>query len=169
MIKTDNAYFMFKITLQTHTNYIQIYRTLYYNPSVNFCGLYWLKMVMWQVARWLSKDYPHSELISVWFYFDRRKNWKRANVWAKIFNWSWKTKKKNPTAEASDGKIISWLSISYQETRKKSTKYAGTADLRAFPLRNLSEGYKINKTFSGLLIYRGIMPSADRLSSNFHH
>lgn len=39
MIKTDNAYFMFKITLQTHTNYIQIYRTLYYNPSVNFCGL----------------------------------------------------------------------------------------------------------------------------------
>ena len=41
-------------------------------------------------------------------------------------------------------------------------------NLRAFALRNYSEGYKINKPLFGLLVYRRIMPSAERLSSKFH-
>ena len=41
-------------------------------------------------------------------------------------------------------------------------------DLRAFALRNYSEGYKINKPLFGLLVYRRLMPSAKRLSSKFH-
>ena len=41
-------------------------------------------------------------------------------------------------------------------------------DLRAFALRNNSEGYKINKLLSGLLVHRRIMPSAERLSLKFH-
>lgn len=156
MIKIDNVYFMFKITLQTYKLCTNISHLI--THRLISAGSHWLKLLMWQVARWLSEDYPHSELISVWFYFDRRKNWKRANVWAK-------TVLQKPVTEKS----WSWLSIPYQETRKQSTKYAGTADLRTFPLRNLSEGYKINKTSSGLLIYRRIMPSADRLSSKFHN
>ena len=35
-------------------------------------------------------------------------------------------------------------------------------------LRNYSEGYKINKPLFGSLLYRRIMPSAERLSSKFH-
>ena len=32
---------------------------------------------------------------------------------------------------------------------------------RGFVLRNYSQGYKINKPLSGLLVHRRIMPSAD--------
>ena len=35
-------------------------------------------------------------------------------------------------------------------------------DLRAYALRNYSEGYKINKPLSGSLLYRRIMPKAER-------
>ena len=38
--------------------------------------------------------------------------------------------------------------------------------MQEFGLRN-SEGHKINKPLSGLLVYRRIMPSAERLSTNF--
>ena len=41
-------------------------------------------------------------------------------------------------------------------------------DVRVFALRNYSEGYKINKPLSGLLVYGGIMPLAERLSFKFH-
>ena len=40
-------------------------------------------------------------------------------------------------------------------------------DLRAFALRNYSEGYKINKPLSGLLLYRRIIPKAERLCKTF--
>ena len=50
---------------------------------------------------------------------------------------------------------------------KKYTKYKGTIYVRS-ALRNYSEGYKINKLLSGLLVYRMIMSSAERLSSKFH-
>ena len=39
---------------------------------------------------------------------------------------------------------------------------------RAFALTNYSEGSKIHKPLSGLLVYRRIMPSAETLSSKFH-
>jgi len=38
--------------------------------------------------------------------------------------------------------------------------------MQEFGLRN-SEGHKINKPLSGLLVYRRIMPSAERLSTTF--
>ena len=40
--------------------------------------------------------------------------------------------------------------------------------LRVFALRNYSESYKINKPLSGLLLYRRIMPKAERLSKKIH-
>ena len=40
-------------------------------------------------------------------------------------------------------------------------------DQRVFALRNYSEGYKMNKPLSGLLVYWRIMPSAKRLSEKW--
>ena len=54
----------------------------------------------------------------------------------------------------------------YRETRKIHKICRN--NLRAFALRNYSEGYKISKPLCGLLVYRRIMPSAERLSSKFH-
>ena len=42
-----------------------------------------------------------------------------------------------------------------------------TDDLRAFALRNYTEGYKINNPLFGLLVYRRIMPKAERLSEKW--
>ena len=57
----------------------------------------------------------------------------------------------------------------WQFRSKKHEKIHKTCrnDLSAFALRNDSEGYKINKPLSGLLVYRRIMRSAERLSSKF--
>ena len=40
--------------------------------------------------------------------------------------------------------------------------------LCVFALGNYLEGYKINEPLSGWLVYRRIMPLAERLSSKFH-
>ena len=63
-------------------------------------------------------------------------------------------------------KLKSWLIIPHKETRKDHKLCRN--DLHAFELRNYSEGYKRNKPLSGLLVYRRIMPSAERLPSKFH-
>ena len=69
-------------------------------------------------------------------------------------------------AEASDGEIkAGWR---FRTKKHEKIRKISRNDLRAFALRNYSEGYKINKPFSGFLVYRRIVPSAERLSSKFH-
>ena len=70
-------------------------------------------------------------------------------------------------AEASSGEIKKLVDNSAQRNTKKIHKIYRN-DLCAFALRNYSEGYKMNKPLSGLLVHRRIMPSAERLSSKFH-
>lgn len=50
---------------------------------------------------------------------------------------------------------LNWLTIPHKEKRKKS--------------QNIQEGYKINKSLPGLLVYPRKMPSAKRFSSKFHN
>ena len=56
-------------------------------------------------------------------------------------------------AEASDGELKKLANNLAQRNAKKSIKYKGN-DLRAFALRNYSEGYTINKPLSGWLVYQ---------------
>jgi len=55
-------------------------------------------------------------------------------------------------AEASDTEMKKLVDNSAQRNMKKSAKIYRN-DLRAFTLRNYSEGYKIYKPFSSLLVY----------------
>ena len=62
-------------------------------------------------------------------------------------------------------KSKSWLTVPHNETRKNPQICRD--NLHAFALRNYLEGYKVDKPLSRLLVYRRIMPSAERLSSKF--
>ena len=74
-------------------------------------------------------------------------------------------KKKFFFTEANDRETKGWLTIiADKETIYKMYRN----DLCVLAMRNYLEGYKINKFFSGLLVYRGIVPLAERLSSKFH-
>ena len=54
-------------------------------------------------------------------------------------------------AEASDGEIEKQVDNSAQKHEKIHKIYRN--DQRVFALRNYSEGYKMNKPLSGLLVY----------------
>ena len=138
-----------------------------YNPPNNFFGLSLDKTDhVIQNRTMVIRRYPPSDLISVvWFYFDGIKAKKRASVQAKLLIGH--GKQKNTFCRSQwRKKLKRWLTIPHKETQKIHKICRN--DLRAFALRNYSEGYKINKPFSGLLVHRRIMPSAERLSSKFH-
>ena len=60
------------------------YSIMAYNSPKNLCGLSLDKLITWYTM--VVRRYPLSDLISVvWFYFDRRKTKKQANVQAKPF------------------------------------------------------------------------------------
>ena len=65
-------------------------------------------------------------------------------------------------AEASDGEIKMLVGNSSTRNTKNSRN-----DVRAFALKNQSEGYKANKSLSGLMVYWRIMPAPERLFSEF--
>ena len=56
------------------------------------------------------------------------------------------------------------------EKREEDPKLNTLENIKSSELEKLMilENYKINKPLSGLLVYRRIMPSAERLSSKFH-
>ena len=70
--------------------------------------------------------------------------------------------KKSLFAEASDGEIKKLADNSDQETRKTPQSMQDRST--CVGLEKLSKDYKINKSLPGLLVYRMIMPSAERLS-----
>ena len=141
--------------------------TLIYNPPNNFCGLSLNKIDNMIQNRTMDiRGYSPSDLISVvWFYFDGRKTKKRANVNAKLWIGQGKPKK---TFCRSQWRINKKLVDNSELKKQEKILKIWRNDIRAFTLRNYSEGYKINKPLSGLLVYRRIMPSAERLSLKFH-
>ena len=102
------------------------------------------------------RRYPPSDLNSVdWFYSTKlirakKRAWKRREyVLQKLVTEKW--------------------NAGWQFSTKKHEKIHKMCrnDLRAFALRNYSEGFKTNKPLSGLLLYWRIMPKAARLSEKW--
>ena len=138
-----------------------------YNSPNNFCELSLDKVDhVIQNRTVFIRGYPPSDLISVvWFYFDGRKTKKRANVQAKLLIGQGKRKKKTFCRRQWRHKTL--VDNSVLRNTKKSTKYAGTIYVR-WLWEIIRRADKINKPLSGLLVYRKIMPLAERLSLKFH-
>ena len=101
------------------------------------------------------KRYPPSDLKSVvWFYSTELIRAKKR---------AWKTKEYVLQKLVTDKWNADW-----QFSTKKHEKIHRMCrnDLRAFVLRNYSEGFKTNKPLSGLLLYWRIMPKAERWKMN---
>ena len=125
-------------------------------------------LIKWYNRTIVNRGYPPSDLISVvWFYCDERKTderktKKRANAQAKLFIGRGKqTKKSFCRSQRRRNQKAGWQFRT--EKRDKIHKIC-TNDPSSFALRNYSEGYKINRPLSGLLVYRRIIPSAESRS-----
>ena len=152
MTRTCPTYGRCKHCLFTEANFS--FHSDNYNPTNNFCGLSLDKIDHVIPNRTMDiRGYPSSDLISVvrsplwapavvWFYFDGRKTKKRANVHAKLWIGQGKPKK---TFCRSQWRINEKLvDNSVPRNTKKIFKICRN-DLRAFALRNYSEGYTRNK------------------------
>ena len=117
------------------------------NPPNNFCRLSFDKTDHTiQNSTMVIRRYPPSNLISViWCYFE----WIKAKKWI-LF------------AEASDRESKKLVHNSTQKKHKKKSIECKETIYIALTLTNCSEGYKINKPLSGLLVYWRIMPLAER-------
>ena len=93
--------------------------------------------------------------------FGRKKNQETSELSSLSFNWSRKTEKDFFRSEWRINKKP--VDNSVPKKHEKIHKISWN-DLRAFDLRSFSEGYKIDKPLSGLLVYRRIMPKTERLS-----
>ena len=100
------------------------------------------------------RRYPPSDLKSaVWFYSAeliraKKRAWKaKEYVLRKLVTEKW--------------------NADWQLSTKKHENKMCRNDLRAFALRNYSEGFKTNKPLSGLLLYWRILPKAARLSEKW--
>ena len=119
--------------------------------------VYEIKLITWYKIGQLLSEVKAYRTISADSY------WIKLIMWYKIGRWlsddigqlnlfRWKETKKQASAQLLIG----------QGKPKK------TVHLCVFALRNYLEDYKINKPLSGLLVYRRIMPLAERLSSKSH-
>ena len=144
--------------------YVCMYLCIFITHRIISAGSHWIKLIRWyKIGRWLSDDilrliwYPPSDFISM-----EEKTKKQAKVQAKLLIGQGKPKK---TFCKSQLRINTRLvDNSVPRNTKKSTKGAGTIYTDAVALRNYSEGYKIKKPLFGLLVYRRITPSAEKLS-----